>query len=435
MKNLILTCLICVIFSMLSANIGFVYAFSPTTIEFIHNEKIFTYNLDDNIPTISQFDQKHRNNKYHRFGTTEEKISLLKHMTQIGIDKSIALRYVFPNLDNTLNKIEKNIYVKPQNAVLSINERSKDVFSIQPEIVGISLDKETLISQIYNNFINNLELKFFIPTKETIPKITKDELKKHTYLRSDFATSIASSSSDRKHNIKNALFSLNKIEILPNEIFSFNNIVGKRTIENGYRQAKIIVNNEFVDGIGGGVCQVSSTLYNSALLAGLEIIESNKHSKQVSYVNAGFDAMVNFGSSDLKFRNNTSEKLTIITNFSSTTARVRIFGECPHNIEYKLSNEITNIVEPNEETLIDEKEEYTDKVIYQDQYFFLKKPQRGMEIKTYREKYVNNERVSKELLRHDKFKVQNGIKVYGNKTRESENKKSTDDSALFFYGF
>ena len=206
---------------------------------------------------------------------------------------------------------------------------------------------------------------------------------------------------------------MNKVEIAPNEIFSFNKTVGRRTAENGYREAKIIVNNEFVEGIGGGVCQVSSTLYNSALLAGLEIVEANKHSKQVGYVKHGFDAMVNFGSSDLKFRNNTNQKLTIITNFSTNFARNRIFGENMQNVKYKLKNEITNIVEPIEEIVVDKNQEHFEKVKYEDECFILKKGNRGMEVKSYREKYVNNILVSSELLRHDKFKVQNTVKVYG----------------------
>jgi len=341
-------------------------------------------------------------------------------MLSLGFDKAVALDYIFPNLTKKIDSIAKNVYIAPKDAVLKINPQSENVFIVSQEIVGTELDKKSLIDQICHDFISNKKMQFQLPTKSILPTKTKNDYEKFTNLRADFSTNISSSSESRKHNIKNALKSLNKIEIAPNEIFSFNKIVGKRTPENGYREAKIIVNNEFVEGVGGGVCQVSSTLYNSALLAGLEIIEANKHSKQVGYVKYGFDAMVNFGSSDLKFRNNTNEKLTIITNYSSSTARIRIFGEHAHNTFYKLTNEILNITEPNEEIIIDEKGEHINKVIYDDEFFYLKNGNRGMEIKTYREKYVNNILVSKELLRHDKFKVQNSIKVFGNKKRNSD---------------
>ena len=193
--------------------------------------------------------------------------------------------------------------------------------------------------------------------------------------------------------------------------------MGRRTAENGYRQAKIIVNNEYVDGIGGGVCQVSTTLYNSVLLAGLDIIEANKHSKQVGYVNKGFDAMVNYGSSDLKFKNNTNSPIRIITNYSSDKARIRIFGESLAGKHFELTNEVFNTVEPTESIIYDVNSEYLNKVTFDDEFFYLKTASKGMEIKSFRQEYLNNELVNTELLRHDKFPVQNAIKVYGNKKR------------------
>jgi len=420
MKKITLMCLICVIFYAFACSVGQVFCFSPEHIEFFHNQKVFTYRLENNLKTSSQFDLNYEINKHDRFGSKEKRIMLLKNMLSLGFDKAVALDYIFPNLTKKIDSIAKNVFIAPKDAVLKINPQSENVFIVSQEIVGTELDKKSLIDQICHDFISNKKMQFQLPTKSILPTKTKNDYEKFTNLRADFSTNISSSSESRKHNIKNALKSLNKIEIAPNEIFSFNKIVGKRTPENGYREAKIIVNNEFVEGVGGGVCQVSSTLYNSALLAGLEIIEANKHSKQVGYVKYGFDAMVNFGSSDLKFRNNTNEKLTIITNYSSSTARIRIFGEHAHNTFYKLTNEILNITEPNEEIIIDEKGEHINKVIYDDEFFYLKNGNRGMEIKTYREKYVNNILVSKELLRHDKFKVQNSIKVFGNKKRNSD---------------
>ena len=418
MKKFIVSCLLCVFFIVLSINTGATYAFLPEQIEFKYNNKVFTYSLEDNIKSSEIFHVNHEINKYNRFKTREDRIKLLKYMFSIGFDQHVALNYIFPNLTKKIDSISKNIYSKPQNAKLSIDCNSEKVFHISKEEVGIELDKNTLINNICYSYINQEKMSFELPIKKLIPTTTSKHYEKFTNLRADFSTDISSSSIDRKHNIKNALMSLNKVEIYPNEIFSFNKTVGQRTAENGYREAKIIVNNEFVDGLGGGVCQASSTLYNTALLSGLEIIEANKHSKQVGYVKHGFDAMVNFGSSDLKFRNNTSEKITIITNYSPSKARIRIFGEDLNNTKYKLKSEVFNITEPCEEILIDEKQEYISKVKYEDEYFYLKKASRGMDIKTYREKYEQGILVSTELLRHDKFKVQNAIKVYGSLKRE-----------------
>lgn len=420
MKKFILPCLLCVFFLIVATNVGVVYACQDEQIKFSYNGRIFTYSLQDNIKTSNIFSIDHEINKYNRFGSQNERINLLNKMLSIGIEKSVALDYIFPNLNNKINSIAKCIYVKPSNAKLNINSNSENVFQITKEVVGIELNKQQLFENVCLAYLNKSNLEFEIPIKNNYPQITQTDLQKHTNLRADFSTNISTSSPERKHNIKNALNSLNKVEILPNQIFSFNKTVGRRTAENGYLEAKIIVNNEFVDGLGGGVCQVSSTLYNSALLAGLEIVEANKHSKQVGYVNYGFDAMVNFGSSDLKFRNNTNEKLTIITNYSSSTARIRIFGEHMHGTKYKLFNEVFNITEPVDDVLIDEKQEHTDKVFYDDEFFYLKKGNRGMEIKSYREKYINNQLVSTELLRHDKFKVNNAVKVVGKEKRNND---------------
>lgn len=426
MKKLILVSVICVIFSSLLFNIGGVYAFCDEKLTFFCENKVFQYDLQPNIPNSSLFSTTQTNEKLSRFGSRQERAQLLQQMLNIDFDKQIALEYLFPNLLAQITKIEKSINSPAKSAKLTTDPNSEKVFTINPEKIGIKVDRAKLINHIIESYSTGGNLTFNIPIEKIHPTITTETLSKFTNLRADFSTNISSSSSDRKHNIKNALHSLNKIEILPNEVFSFNRCVGRRTTENGYRQAKIIVNNEFVDGIGGGVCQVSSTLYNAALLAGLEICEANKHSKQVSYVKSGFDAMVNFGSSDLKFKNNTNEKLTIITNFSQSNARIRIFGESLGEKTYRLHNEVFNIVEPKEEILYDEKRQYSEKVKFEDEHFYLKRASTGMEIKTYRDTYINNKLEKRELLRHDKFAVQNAIKIFGTEKRIE---KSTEDSS------
>ncbi len=416
MKKALPIVMLCVIF-ILSFNIQKVFAMDYEQIDFYYDNKIFSYSLVNNIKISSQFDVNFEINKYKRFSSKQERIKLLTKLIKAGIEQEVAINYLFPNLNKTITKIEKAINTKPQNAKLKIDSSSEKVFHITKEKEGKYVDKQKLYGEICNSYLNGKDLYFNVPICKVQPEIYSSQLKKFSHKRSDFSTDISSSSADRKHNVKNAIYALNKVEIMPNEVFSFNKKIGRRTQENGYRNAKIIVNNEFVDGVGGGVCQVSSTLYNSALLAGLEIVEANKHSKQVGYVKYGFDAMVNFGSSDLKFRNNTNQKLTIIANYTANKIRIRIYGEDLNNVEYKLKNEIIKVEQPLEEVVLDIEGKYQDKVMFEDESFQLKKPSRGMEIKSYREKYVNGLLVDKQLLRYDKFKVQNGVTVYGVKPR------------------
>lgn len=125
-----------------------------------------------------------------------------------------------------------------------------------------------------------------------------------------FSTYYGDSKPNRKDNVALACRKINGTVLYPEDEFSFNDIVGARTVENGFKSAYIIKDGEFVEGIGGGVCQVSSTLYNCALLANLTITCVRAHSLPVSYVAPSFDAMVSTAS-DLRFVNTLSSPVTI----------------------------------------------------------------------------------------------------------------------------
>ena len=133
---------------------------------------------------------------------------------------------------------------------------------------------------------------------------------------------------------------------------SFNETTGERTKNAGYMPAKIISSGTFVEGFGGGVCQVSTTLYNACLLAGLEIVEVHNHSLPVSYVEPSFDAMVNQGSSDLIIKNNTGEKIIITTSSKDDICKVVIFG---NKNKYKIDrvSKKTKILPASNEKIIE----------------------------------------------------------------------------------
>ena len=428
MKKIISVLLLCVIFVFCYHPHSITNAVGGDVVEFVFNNKIFEYDITKNQKHSEIFDINYELNKYKRFSGNENRKELLITMKNLGFDDEIMVNYLFPNINKTLSLIDKSLSITPKNASCTVDSSSNKVFNIKSEKIGRKININKLYKQIIESVEKDKDMKFEIPVEYIKPAISEDFYKKFTNLRSDFSTDISSSTLDRKHNIKNALHALNKIEILPNQTFSFNQTVGRRTEKNGYRKAKIIVNDEFVDGVGGGVCQVSSTLYNAALLAGLDIIEANKHSKQVSYVKAGFDAMVNFGSSDLKFKNNTAEKITIITNYSPQKARIRIFGEDKINKKYVLKNKISNIVEPIEEVLVDKEGKYLDKVVYEDEGFCLKSGSVGMTIESFIESYNGDELLSVELLRKDVYRPQNKIIIYGSKKR-------TDNSVRDFILF
>jgi len=433
MKKFVVFCLICLsIYLLVPSFNSYIYCSANNfslneynssyneTLEFYYKNRIFTYTLSNNILKSNIFTDKIRINNSQRFKNKNERKILLNKLLELNFDNKIIMEYMFPNLTNLINRIEKNINVKEANAKLKTNSNQENPFKIYPEKKGIKVNTDLLIKNIFEKFLSDSPLIFQIPTIDILPQIHSSELKKFTNLRGDFSTNISSSSKERKHNIKNAINSLNLTEIYPNQEFSFNKTVGRRTKENGYKEAKIIVNNEFIEGFGGGVCQVSSTLYNTALLSGLKITEANKHSKQVSYVKYGFDAMVNYGSSDLKFINNTNEKIIIIANYNSNKIRIRIFGEDLKGTSFKLTNEIVSKTEAKIIETYDHNQEYLDKVTYDDESFILKTPSNGMEVKSYLEIYNHGVLQQIKLLRFDKFNVQDGIRIHGIKKRAEE---------------
>ncbi|NLX77754.1 MAG: VanW family protein [Clostridiaceae bacterium] len=141
---------------------------------------------------------------------------------------------------------------------------------------------------------------------------------------SSFTTKIYDKDKHRVNNIKLAAEDLDKTVIEPGEVFSFNETVGRRTREKGYEEAPIFVDGEKSKGVGGGVCQVSTTLYNAALEADLEIVERHRHSRKVSYVPEGKDAAVVYNSKDLRFKNTRDYPIEIRISVSEDKIHVTL---------------------------------------------------------------------------------------------------------------
>lgn len=132
-----------------------------------------------------------------------------------------------------------------------------------------------------------------------------------------FSTTILDSDENRVNNIRLASQKINGLVLKPGETFSFNKIVGKRDYNKGYKKAKVLVNGESNEGVGGGICQLSSTIYNAALKSGMQIIERHTHSGEVGYIPRGQDAAVSYGYKDLKFKNVNSYPVKFIISIKN----------------------------------------------------------------------------------------------------------------------
>ncbi len=234
---------------------------------------------------------------------------------------------------------------------------------------------------------------------------------KDIVLRSEFYTTYSSSAEERKHNIYLASKSLNNTLVDVGGEFSFNKTVGERTLKRGYKKAKIIFNGNFIEGVGGGVCQVSTTLYNALLLGGLKITEYHPHSLAVSYVAPSFDAMVNSGTADLRFINNTDNPIIIKAVADGERLIIQIYGEKSQYTYERLSVTTEEIPAPKERIVTDEKGEYPE--LLEGKKKTITYSKNGLKSIAYIIKKQNGKTVKIIKVRDDKYNPITGLIVIG----------------------
>lgn len=162
-----------------------------------------------------------------------------------------------------------------------------------------------------------------------LPRVTTEMLSPIDTVLGEFSTSYATSSRNRAGNIETASGVIDGVLVMPGEVFSFNGTVGPRTRAKGYREAPVIVNGEMDTGIGGGICQVSTTLYNAVLLANLGIVARSHHSLPSHYVKTGMDATVSYSAPDFKFRNTMTVPVAIEMQTGGRRLTARVLGQGP----------------------------------------------------------------------------------------------------------
>ena len=235
--------------------------------------------------------------------------------------------------------------------------------------------------------------------------------------RAEYSTDYGGSSAERKHNIALAVKSLDKVLLDASGEFSFNRTVGARTVNRGYKPAKIIVNGAFTEGVGGGVCQVSTTLYNAALLAGLKITESHAHSLSVGYVPLSFDAMVNSGSADLRFINETKNPVIIRAFADGKKLTVKIYGE-PMCETYKLKSVVKSETLPRYDLIKDVDGRFPD--LYAGETRIISYGKKGYESEGYLLTVSGGKTLSTVRIRRDRYSPVNGVKIEGTAERKEE---------------
>ena len=275
----------------------------------------------------------------------EEIVAALKDISYSRKYIEIPTYVTYPSPIN-VDQIHSEVFKEPENAYFTT-----EPYAVFPDVVGVDFDKEGMKQLISDNpdseeyicklIYKNADVTVQDIGKEAFPNVI-----------ASFSTNYVTSNVDRTTNLRLASNKIDGYVLMPGETFSYNKVVGKRTIAAGYKEAAIYSNGEVTQGLGGGICQISTTLYNAVVKADLAIVERRNHMFVPSYVDGGMDATVVYGSQDFKFKNTRDYPIKIESSVSGGVARVRIHGLRTDN-EYNISIESKTVKNSNKSFVVE----------------------------------------------------------------------------------
>ena len=301
-----------------------------------------------------------------------------------------------------IDKIHDEVYTEAKDAYYT-----KNPFTIYPEVEGIDFKVEEA-----RKLLEEEKEEYVIKLTITKPKITIDKIGSEAFpdQLGTFTTRYDVSDRDRSTNLVIACQKINGKVVLAGETFSYNKALGPRTAAAGYRNGKIYSGGEVVDGIGGGICQISSTLYNTVLMSNLEIVERRNHQFVTSYVPAGRDATVVYGMTDFKFKNTRKYPVRIVATAKNGIATVTMYGIKEEN-EYTFTFSTKTVASIPFTTKYEEDNSLpagTEKV--------KQKGANGLKTETYMTKLLNGKPVSTTLLSRDTYDAMARTVIKGTNT-------------------
>ena len=356
----------------------------------IEDKTLFVYPGEEGLVLDNE---KIKNKIIERFeGKTEENV------IEIPVSK------VAPNkidIERIYNEVKRD----PVDA--SYNKETKEVTIEENGIdFDISLDEAKKI------FLENKH-EYQIPLKIIPPKITLNDLDLPIFDNtiSTYSTTYNAGLAGRTKNLKLAASKLNGLILKPGETFSYNRVVGKRTIAAGYQNAAIFSGGKVVDDVGGGICQISSTLYGAVLNANLQVIERTNHGMQTSYSKPGIDATVYYGSLDFKFKNNRNVPIKLYASVSGGKVVISIKGENPEGEKANISTEILRVIPRKLIVKEDPNMEIGKEVVQQG-------GADGKEVRTYKQVVKNGSSKGRTIVSTDIYNPSDRIVVKGTKKPE-----------------
>ena len=374
------------------------------------------------------------------YSVDDDELTISKGKAGVVIDENAFLeiiKYELKNIDSNgdqtleipvvnkepeaidIEKIHDEICKEPQDAYFT-----KNPFAVYPEVKGISFDLEKA-----KEILQEDKDEYVIKLTITNPKVTLDKIGPEAFpdKLATFSTRYDVSDKDRTTNLELACNKINGTVVLSGDTFSYNKVVGARTAGAGYKNAKIYEAGKVVDGIGGGICQISSTLYNAVLNANLEIVERKNHQFVTSYVEPGMDATVVYGLTDFKFKNTRQYPVRVVATAKNGIATVTIYG-IKEDKEYTFKFDVKRVA-----TIPSTTEYIDDSTLPAGTEKVEQKGTNGLKTETYMTKLLNGKAISTTLVSKDTYNAMTRIIRRGTgpavtTNNNTENTKTTEET-------
>lgn len=300
----------------------------------------------------------------------------------------------------------------PKNASFT---RKNDKFEFTDHVLGSKMEFDTTYSAIKEKLDNWNRMNFIVYATmvDVEPEFTKESLEKSTSIIGEYTTEYKSSSEDRAANLANGVRLLNNVVIYPGEEFSSYNYLLPFSIDNGYYMAGSYNAGRIEQTIGGGACQLTTTLYNAALLSELEIVERSAHSMTVSYVDLAYDAAIAEGSKNFRFSNNTDMPILIEAFSEDRKVTFRIWGHESRDTDnrtVKYENKVISETAPPSDEKVTK--DPTRPTSYRK---VTQSAKRGYSAELYKVVYENGVEVSRELVNKSNYKAEPAHVTIGSK--------------------
>lgn len=351
-----------------------------------------------------------------RLKSEELKALLLASVVNSRVEIELPMEVTAP-VRVDFDKLYEEVYVEKVEA--SYNEGEN--FEVTKEVYGVYFDKEATIKR-YEELLDGKTMEIKLMTVEPTVKVSDLNEELFRDVLATFSTKYDKYYTNRVKNLEIAGQKVNGTILYPGDEFSYNNVVGERTVENGFKNAHIFSGGKVVDGLGGGICQISTTLYNTVLMSDLKVTERKAHMMHTGYNDPGKDATVVYGSIDFRFVNNRKTPIKIAMEVKNGVVTSTIYGlkqEDDPIIEIKsviLKTIPYTTIKENDATM----DEGTTKIV--------QSPLNGYESETYRiEKDANGNEISKTLISKDTYKQTSKIVKVGTKKVEKPIETVTPD--------